>query len=107
MKYCSLPMLSASNKTLLMEREGEKVQDDFTHEQNLLLLCEGKKVLLAGCAHRGIANILNCAEKIAGGEMDLVIGGFHLGNPGTGKTEPVELIDKYQNFCSRARIRAI
>jgi 7,8-dihydropterin-6-yl-methyl-4-(beta-D-ribofuranosyl)aminobenzene 5'-phosphate synthase len=91
-------LLSASNKTLLMEREGEKVQDDFTHEQNLLLLCEGKKVLLAGCAHRGIANILNCAEKIAGGEMDLVIGGFHLGNPRTGKTEPVELIDKISEF---------
>lgn len=91
-------LLSASNKTLLMERQGEKVEDDFTHEQNLLLVCEGKRVLLAGCAHRGIANILDTAEKIAGEEMDLVIGGFHLGNPRTGKTEPHELIDRIAEF---------
>ena len=99
-------LLSASNKTLLMEKNGEKVSDDFTHEQSLLLICEGKKVLLAGCAHRGIVNILARAEEIAGGELDLVLGGFHLGNPRTKTTEPNELIDSIaESLLSRRNTR--
>ena len=53
-------------------------QDQFYHEQNLLIREGDKAVLVAGCAHRGIVNIINKAEKILGRRPDAVISGFHL-----------------------------
>lgn len=66
--------------------------DPFLHEQNLLLQENGKNVLIAGCAHRGIVNIVERAVEIVGAPMTLVIGGFHLSNPATGKAAPQETI---------------
>ena len=69
--------LSASGK--LKERQGENLlQDRFLHEQDLLITAEGKTVLVSGCSHRGIVNILRFARALASGEIDDMIGGFHL-----------------------------
>lgn len=35
------------------------VQDDFAHEQNLIMSENGKTLLIAGCAHTGIVNIIH------------------------------------------------
>ena len=58
------------------------MQDDFSHEQNLLLTTAGKKILFCGCAHNGILNVLDALErKLGSGALpDLVLGGFHLMN---------------------------
>ena len=48
------------------------------HEQNLLIREGDKLVLVAGCAHNGILNILNKAESLVGGKIDHVVGGMHL-----------------------------
>lgn len=53
-------------------------RDGFVHEQDLLITTEGKTVLVSGCSHRGIVNILHRAREIAAGEIDAMIGGFHL-----------------------------
>ena len=50
-------------------------------------------VLMAGCAHRGIVNILRAAEGILGRSPDCVFSGLHLFNPGTGAAEPRELVE--------------
>jgi 7,8-dihydropterin-6-yl-methyl-4-(beta-D-ribofuranosyl)aminobenzene 5'-phosphate synthase len=63
-----------------MERNGEIIQDDFLHEQNLILTESGRHILLAGCAHCGIVNILQRARELSGKPMNAVIGGFHLHN---------------------------
>ena len=69
--------LSASAK--LKERQGANLlQDRFLHEQDLLITAEGKTVLVSGCSHRGIVNILRSARALGGGEPDIMIGGFHL-----------------------------
>lgn len=69
--------LSASGK--LKKRQGENLlQDRFLHEQDLLITAEGKTVLVSGCSHRGIVNILRSARALASGEIDDMIGGFHL-----------------------------
>ena len=34
------------------------VADTFDHEQNLIIEEEGKSLLITGCAHNGIINIL-------------------------------------------------
>ena len=86
--------LTEAAKTLL-ERgdEGQYLPDQFRHEQNLIVTAEGKTVLFAGCAHRGIVNILRAAEDLVGGELDWVFAGFHLTNPGLGIDEPRELVE--------------
>jgi len=84
--------LSGSNHSLL-EPDGTGYQPDrFLHEQNLLIRENGKVILLAGCAHRGIVNILRRAAEIAGRVPDAVYAGFHLTNPDRGADEPEALI---------------
>ena len=72
--------LPSTNKRLRELRGGQYVQDEFHHEQNLLLSCEGKKILFCGCAHNGILNVMETLERKLGSDSlpDLVIGGFHL-----------------------------
>ena len=84
---------SHANDTL-REKVGEDFpKDEFRHEQDLIVSENGKAVLLAGCAHRGIVNILRRAEEILGRAPDAVFGGFHLYNPSLGQPEPRELVD--------------
>ena len=45
--------------------------DDFRHEQYLLIQEEGMRVLISGCSHKGILNIMSWLKP------DVLIGGFH------------------------------
>lgn len=74
------PEALLANRHLRMENNGELEQDDFKHELNLVIDESGTKILIAGCAHNGIENILNAAERITHRPIDVVIGGFHLQN---------------------------
>lgn len=56
----------------------ETVQDSFSHEQNLLIEEGEHLVLIAGCAHNGIVNILRKAETICGRKPTHVLAGMHL-----------------------------
>ncbi len=67
-----------ANETIFAERDGILTYDDFAHEQDLVIRAEGKTVLLAGCAHRGIVNILEACRARLGAYPDAAIGGFHL-----------------------------
>ena len=80
--------MSSANNTLL--RNGER--DDFSHEINLLI---DNRILMVGCGHRGIVNIMDTVRQTVIPEA--VIGGFHLMTPRTGKAierETVEAIGK-------------
>ena len=71
--------LPASNMSLrLVTKDGAYVQDEFVHEQSLVITEDGRSILLAGCAHNGILNILREYRRKYGCEPDVVIGGFHL-----------------------------
>lgn len=85
-------LMSSSNKPLLMENGDKLVQDTFDHEQNLIITENGRTLLLAGCAHNGIVNIIQRFKEIKGKYADIVIGGFHLYSNGTGKSEDASLI---------------
>lgn len=56
----------------------EFVQDEFEHEQYLVISCEDKKILVSGCAHNGVINILEHYKKLYGNEPDVMISGFHM-----------------------------
>lgn len=63
----------------LKRREGDiLMQDTFEHEQCLVIAQEGKHILLSGCAHNGILNILDRYREIYGDVPDMVISGFHM-----------------------------
>ncbi len=72
--------LPSTNKRLRDLCDGQYIQDEFHHEQNLLLTADGKKILFCGCAHNGILNVMETLERKFGPPSlpDLVIGGFHL-----------------------------
>lgn len=60
--------------------EGEKlVQDLVTDDASLLIECKSMPVLILGCAHSGILNILNHIQhKMKISKLSAVLGGTHL-----------------------------
>ncbi len=85
---------SEANDVLLEKINGEFVPDRFEHEQNFVLETEsGRPVLIAGCAHSGIVNIINRCIEAVGTVPEIVIGGFHLMIPSLNKMIPAEKVD--------------
>lgn len=67
-----------SNLVLTRREKGREEQDSFAHEQ-CLVIQEGKeRVLVSGCAHNGILNILDKYREIYHGLPDRVVSGFHM-----------------------------
>lgn len=80
--------LNPSGNKELYICDGEKtVNDDFKHEQNLIVSEGGNTVLIAGCAHKGIVNIVNRFYEKRGRMPEYIVGGFHLTNPPFKKSE--------------------
>lgn len=73
------------NKLLFGPTETEN--DDFRHEQSLIIREADKIILFAGCAHRGIVNIMRKAEEIAGKAPTHVFAGMHLVKSGLNEIE--------------------
>ena len=51
--------------------DGEFVSDDFIHEHYLLIEEDGKRVLISGCSHKGVVDIVSWFSP------DVFVGGFH------------------------------
>lgn len=66
------------NKKLKKLVNGEFLQDEFEHEQYLIIKTEENEILMSGCAHNGILNILDRYIEIEGHEPDVLISGFHM-----------------------------
>ncbi len=87
----------ASNLQLSRREEGVDCQDPFDHEQCLVIADEGKHILISGCAHNGILNILDRYREIFADDPDMVISGFHMMKKGEYSEEEKRLV------CSTAR----
>lgn len=83
---------STANRALLVKDGDQLVEDSWEHEQNLIIDEAGKLLLVAGCAHNGIVNIIRRMMEIKGRPADHVMGGFHLFNPTSKQSEDPELI---------------
>src|SRR5690554_2062477 len=86
-----------SNNGLLMEQYGQTLHDAFAHEQNLIIVEDGKTLLVTGCAHNGIVNILEHFYDLKGHMPDYVVGGFHLSSR-SGGNEVHEMIDRIGKY---------
>lgn len=64
---------------LMMEENGVLVPEDFRHEQYLMIEENGKKVLISGCSHNGILDIVDWFRP------DVLVGGFHFTKLASGK----------------------
>ncbi len=87
----------SSNRGLFVEKDGQMVDDIFIHEQNLVIEEDGKALLITGCAHNGIINIIEHFHTLKGRMPDYVIGGFHLSGRSGGDESP-EIIDKIGKY---------
>jgi 7,8-dihydropterin-6-yl-methyl-4-(beta-D-ribofuranosyl)aminobenzene 5'-phosphate synthase len=59
---------------LNVRRDGAVIPEDFRHEQYLLVTQGDKRVLISGCSHKGIVNIVHWFQP------DVLVGGLHLMN---------------------------
>lgn len=91
-------LVPSGNADLFMKVGDAYVQDGFAHEQNLIISKSGKTLLIAGCAHNGIINIIEQFKTEKGCLPDYVIGGFHLYNHGTKQNEAPNVVDEIGEF---------
>ena len=70
--------LPRGNKTLFEKIGDAYAVDSFGHEQYLLIEEGEQAILITGCSHRGIANILHAFEQRWKRRPSVVLGGFHL-----------------------------
>lgn len=86
---------------LLKEKTTEGyVQDEFVHEQCLVVNDGKNRVLLSGCAHNGILNILEAYQERFEDVPQKVISGFHMAKKGEYTAEEVRTIeDTARELC--------
>ena len=97
--FCSLYMAECvpqneKNYSSGLEKEisGVKIQDDFLHEQYMLVEENGKRILFSGCSHRGILNIM---ERF---KPDIFMGGFHLSSLEYDSFELLDVAEKLNSY---------
>lgn len=95
-------LYSSSNHNLYAKESGKIVKDEFSHEQNLLISCNGKQYLIGGCGHSGAVNILERAVKLSGCNIDVMITGLHIMRnlfiKGPGEEFNVELAKRLKQY---------
>ncbi len=69
--------LPKANRTLFTSSSDGLINDDFDHELIVTFGKEGR-FLFTGCGHRGLLNIMESATVGGVGQIDWVMGGFHL-----------------------------
>jgi len=75
-EWPELSPLLESNYTI---KDGELVRHELKDDTGMAVVVEGLgTVVIGGCSHSGIANIVRQAEKVTGERPFAVMGGFHL-----------------------------
>ena len=87
---------------LKQKNNGNTVDDPFNDDCSLLLMTDSGPVVLLGCAHAGIVEILDdLAERSGYREFHAVIGGTHL------ETAPAEYVEKAISILKKYRVKKI
>ena len=74
--------LPRGNRRLFVERDGRLISDAFEHELVMVVVESDGLVVVSGCSHNGILNMVDAAlEHFPGTPLKAVIGGFHLSSP--------------------------
>lgn len=84
----------------LIDNNGKR-RDYFEEELNLIIDDEDGLILITGCAHRGIANIVKGVLDNFNKKIKVLLGGFHLYN------SPIKKIEKIVNFFNEVQIEKV
>ena len=69
----------ALRNDLYAVRDGERLPDDFAHEQSLVIETEKGLILFNSCSHTGMTNILaDVREMLGRSDVYAYVGGLHL-----------------------------
>ena len=97
------PEDSAQRAQHLYKKVGEDafVEDDFSHEQSLVLEGERGLVVLNSCCHAGAANIVrHIAKTFPGRPVAALLGGFHM--MGATGTDSINCSPEYVKMMAEA-----
>ncbi|HIZ46626.1 MAG TPA: MBL fold metallo-hydrolase [Candidatus Olsenella pullistercoris] len=100
---------SARSNARLLRRceDGRLAPDDFAHEQSLLVREGGRLILVSGCSHGGVLNIMDAAEGLAGAPLDAVLAGMHLMDPSGGSVEDACLVRELARELDERGVRCL
>lgn len=85
--------------SLCVEKDGQIIPDDFSHEHYLIINENNSKTLISGCSHKGISNIM---YWIKNKDVNTVIGGFHLSNLDPQNIEDKKMLDSIAEILIKA-----
>ena len=95
------PDLESFKGNLFLKKKvgDELLQDNFNHEQCLVISEKSdeniiKNVLISGCAHNGILNIIQQYNKKYDYELDAIFSGFHMMKDGEYTDEEIRIIQE-------------
>ena len=78
---------------VLKEKVGDDyIQDCFVHEQYIVIQEAGLRILISGCAHNGILNILDEYRRKYSKNPDVIISGFHMRRKSGYQEKDIEII---------------
>lgn len=86
-KHLIRDLRSMTRSVLTVDGEGRRIGDDLystgmmgdeVTEQSLIIDTDAGLIVVTGCAHSGIVNIVKKAKALLGKEVLLLLGGFHL-----------------------------
>lgn len=86
----------------IVKRNGVEEDDYLRDDSALVYLAENGLVLITGCSHAGICNIIAYAQEVTGiDNVKQIIGGFHLLNPDSSR------LDKTVEYISTLNLNGL
>lgn len=93
-----------SNLLLSKRLDGKNMQDQFEHEQCLVITQGQEHTLISGCAHNGILNILDRYDTFYKKPPKMVISGFHMMKKGAYDPQETQIIcETARQLCTEER----
>ncbi len=100
--------IPSSNRTLYVKEAGRYSPDTFSHELFMVVKDAEGLIILCGCGHNGVKNIVSTAkEAFPDVRVNSVVGGFHyqLGNLPIAKASRDEIVETAEWLLSEGVIR--
>jgi 7,8-dihydropterin-6-yl-methyl-4-(beta-D-ribofuranosyl)aminobenzene 5'-phosphate synthase len=97
------------NDVLFVDKNNERILDDFSHELVMSIEEKNANVVFTGCSHQGVVNMVRTVQEAQPAlPIRCIIGGFHLSNTTTNRlTESEDVVIKLAERLKSIRIPKI